>query len=157
MPPFLIIGIRCIFEFAGTFLMSTSLPTVLLCVYLLWFIFHRLCYHRCFIPECEGINSHNFQPEWLNYTVPYNNSRPDSCFRYRFDPTNVDNATCSAKNFHQSNVIQCDRFITKNNEQTITSRVRNGQNQLYLRACACEQPPIYLSFLLVKYVLYRTR
>lgn len=81
-------------------------------------------YFRCFVPECEPIGSNDFNAEWLKYAIPHNDGQLDPCSRYAYIGT-VDpgNGACSAENFNQSNVIRCDSFITKDNEERLVSHV----------------------------------
>lgn len=76
---------------------------------------------RCMVPECESIKSNDFNPRWLEYAIPNKNGYLDPCARYEFIGTA--DAACSAENFNQSNVIGCEEFIIKNNEQRLVSHV----------------------------------
>lgn len=72
------------------------------------------------------MGSNNFTAEWLKYAIPYKDDRPDACLRYEYiAPVDITSGTCSTSNFNQSNVIRCDSFIIKNNEERLVSRVRH--------------------------------
>lgn len=89
----------------------------------------RIICNRCFIPECEPIGSGAFDPDWLNATIPYIDGRPQPCYRYEYvPPLEMNIAACSAENFNQSNVVRCNSFIIRNNQETLASHVKKKQN-----------------------------
>ncbi|KAH8379073.1 hypothetical protein KR009_002983, partial [Drosophila setifemur] len=73
---------------------------VLLCVPMLFNAFFSISYvftastvvHRCNVPQCDSPNS-LYEENWLNFTIPYNNSAWDDCHRY------VSNETLVASGF----------------------------------------------------------
>lgn len=78
---------------------------------------------RYLIPECEAADSSDFDAEWINHAIPYQNDNLDSCSRYQYS-VNENDGICTASSFNQSNMIQCDRFVIKDNEHTLASHVR---------------------------------
>lgn len=76
--------------------------------------------YRCKIPECEyGNVSENI---WTEFAIPDKyDGTPQECARYApaYNQTLVKNASCSAVNFNQSNVISCNDFVYETKEVTI--------------------------------------
>lgn len=84
-----------------------------------WF-FNWIC--RCWISECESIHSSDFDTNWLEYAIPHKGGQPDPCTRYEFIGSG--DGSCTERNFNRSQIIACDDFIMKNNEQRLISHVR---------------------------------
>lgn len=89
-------------------------------------IFLSLTFHffycRCLISECEPINSNEFDPDWLEHAIPFKDGHPDQCTRYQFIGS-VD-SKCAEEDFNRSQILACDGYIMKNNEQRLLSHVR---------------------------------
>lgn len=56
------------------------------------------------------------------WAVPFKDGRPDPCLRFEF--TSSANGTCEQNNFNREQIVACDGFIMKNNEQRLLSHVR---------------------------------
>lgn len=64
-----------------------------------------------------------FTPEWLNFTVPFEDGNPKNCEKYTFTPT-PSQPLCSPENFNSQNVTHCEVLIYKSEEKTIATDVR---------------------------------
>lgn len=77
---------------------------------------------RCFIPECEFLDTKSYEPPWLPDAVPYSNGKPSNCYRYA-SVSNEIQLSCPVSNFNHSNIIQCNHHIYKTSEVSILNEV----------------------------------
>lgn len=80
--------------------------------------------HRCRISECESSNAgdYEYQPNWLESAVPFENDLPKSCIRYAFQ-NNTGNECTSSGNFDRSIENECSKWIYDDYENTIVKEV----------------------------------
>lgn len=66
-----------------------------------------------------------YQTNWLSYTIPYKNNRPEKCARYGSTNQTVHSIQeqCSKTLFNESQIIGCDEFIFKTDEHRIMKEV----------------------------------
>ncbi|XP_055316667.1 solute carrier family 22 member 21-like isoform X3 [Sitodiplosis mosellana] len=77
---------------------------------------------RCFISECETLDTNTFEPKWLQNAIPYSNKKPSKCSRYErhIEPTLYSlYDICPESEFNRSHVIGCNQFIYKTDEISI--------------------------------------
>lgn len=77
---------------------------------------------RCFIPECEFLDTKSYEPPWLPNAVPFSNGKPSNCYRYA-SVSNEIQLSCPASNFNRSNIIRCNQHIYKTSEISILNEV----------------------------------
>lgn len=69
-----------------------------------------------------------FQPDWLEYAVPFKDGKPQECVRYDIQRY-IDNATkkigetCTEYEFDSADIIGCTEIIVKNNEERLAAWV----------------------------------
>lgn len=79
--------------------------------------------YRCKIPECEPIDSIDYNPEWIKFAVPFKNKLPSKCTRYGYlNNSIIDQNICSSNNFDTTVQISCtDGHIYDGDEKTIVN------------------------------------
>lgn len=79
--------------------------------------------YRCLVPECDSKNSTllKYEPVWLPNAVPYHESKPRKCLRYRplKNASQSDKMECSANLFDRTSTETCSEWVYSGNEQTI--------------------------------------
>lgn len=88
---------------------------------------------RCWIPECDALQSDSFNAEWTKYAIPHFDNVPDTCSRHQYIslPGDANEETCNERNFNQSLIMQCDAHFIKNQEDRLVSRVRRTFPSLF--------------------------
>lgn len=74
---------------------------------------------RCRISECETNSSTNFNPNWIENAVPFDDGNPSTCYRYKF----LDDTECSATSFDKTNIYRCDEYMYNTNDKTLVNEV----------------------------------
>ncbi|KAG4067214.1 hypothetical protein HA402_000205 [Bradysia odoriphaga] len=113
-------------DLGGTFRKYQIINYILFCIpfalsgtFALSYVFTALnLNYRCYIPECEEIESTLFAPDWLENVVPFSNGKPTSCNRYE---SNNFTYECVAAKFNESSIQRCDEFIYETAETSIVS------------------------------------
>lgn len=84
-------------------------------------------YFSCYIPECDGVKPAmaEYEPSWLPNAVPYHDSKPWKCIRYKPSMNkSLDNSNqCSADRFDKTKTQKCSRWVFANDEYTIVREV----------------------------------
>lgn len=100
---------------------------------------------RCYIPECDNIDSPVYATHWLSNSIPFEHSKPSKCHRYEFTGyldthSNADshsnrtvdvhtldsNQICiKEESFNKSRIIRCDNdgFVYRTDEISIANEV----------------------------------
>ncbi|GJQ83491.1 hypothetical protein Trydic_g19283 [Trypoxylus dichotomus] len=74
--------------------------------------------YRCFIEECDQINS-VYKADWLKYALPHKNNVPSKCERFVVNAEFEVNQTCSADLFDVNQTILCNRFVYETPDITV--------------------------------------
>lgn len=78
--------------------------------------YKKMC--RCRINECESVSSTDFNPNWIQNAVPFDDNNPSKCYRYTF----LNNTECLANSF-DSNIYRCDEFMYNTKDKTLVNEV----------------------------------
>lgn len=81
---------------------------------------------RCAIPECDRLDNVIFNADWLKYSVPFQNGKPNSC--HRFDTiwnVDVNETKCNTDTFNRSSISNCANgtMIFRTNDVSILNQV----------------------------------
>lgn len=76
---------------------------------------------RCRINECETVSSTDFNPNWIQNAVPFDNDKPSKCYRYNF--LNNTDTECIANSFDKSDINRCYEFIYNTKDKTLVNEV----------------------------------
>lgn len=90
---------------------------------------------RCRIPECDIAARVEYNPHWLEYAVPFKQSRPVKCYRYQSITPHAeqhnsliltdDQQSCDVNSFNRSAIRGCseDGFVYRTDEISIVNEV----------------------------------
>lgn len=78
--------------------------------------------YRCQIPVCESNLTGDYNPNWINIAIPFEDGKPKSCVRYKYLNA-TDNNQCDAVNFDRNIEENCDKIFFDDYERTIANEV----------------------------------